>query len=363
MIRLFSPFVPKDVYEEVKKTLSSTHLTQGSKVEEFERNFKELFDIEYPVSVNSGTSALELAYELIGIKPGDEVITTPLTCTATNIPLLRLGAKIVWADIEEDTLCIDPTDVFRKVTERTKAIVQVHLGGVMSMVTHLSSSTGDKLNQYIPIVSDACQALGIFTGDYTCCSFQAIKHITTGDGGMLVVSNNVDYKKAKLMRWFGIDRERPIVDDWKSYKTRMMSFDIEVLGTKRHMNDIDATMGIVGLTYYNYVLHYRKNLFNIYREKLRNIKGIKLIDGGLNTYWLVTVLVERRDDFAKLLYEHGIETNIVQVRNDQYSIFGGKKANLPIMDKIEGKYISIPIGTHVTVDNAEYICKTIRGGW
>jgi dTDP-4-amino-4,6-dideoxygalactose transaminase len=141
-----------------------------------------------------------------------------------------------------------------------------------------------------------------------------------------------------------------------------MSFDIEVLGTKRHMNDINATMGIVGLTYYNYVLYYRKNLFNIYREKLRNISGIKLIDGGVNTYWLATVLVERRDDFAKLLYEHGIETNIVQVRNDSYKIFGGK-VSLPVLDKIEDKYISLPIGTHVTEEGVNYICSIIAKGW
>ena len=106
----------------------------------------------------------------------------------------------------------------------------------------------------IPIISDACQALGIFTGDYTCCSFQAIKHITTGDGGMLVVNNEKDYRDAKLLRWFGIDREKKIANNWKAYQNRAMTFNIELPGTKRHMTDIAASMGIVGLTLYNKII-------------------------------------------------------------------------------------------------------------
>lgn len=363
MIKLFSPFVPKEVFHEVEKILYSDCLTQGKKVEEFERNFKELFDIQYPVSVNSGTSALELAYELIDLKPGDEVISTPLTCSATNIPLLRRGVKIVWADIEEDTLCIDPSDVLQKITDKTKAIVQVHLGGVRVNDLHEYAEWFENYEGDIPVISDACQALGIFTGDYTCCSFQAIKHITTGDGGMLVVNNKEEYKKAKLLRWFGVDRDRPISEGWQSYRERMMSFDIELLGTKRHMNDISATMGLIGLSYYNYAIYHRKTLFNIYKERLKNIERIKLIDGKDNTYWLATVLVDNRDEFAKTLYNAGIETNIVQVRNDIYKVFGGKRNNLLTMNRLEDKYISIPIGTHISEENVNYICDIIQKGW
>ena len=132
MIDLFRPHISKEMRVVAYDALGEKCVTQGPKVDEFERKFCKKFGLDNAVSVNSGTSALELAYELLGIGPGDEVITTPLTCTATNIPLLRAGAKIVWADILDDTLCIDPEDVARKVTDKTKAIVQVHLGGVQA---------------------------------------------------------------------------------------------------------------------------------------------------------------------------------------------------------------------------------------
>jgi dTDP-4-amino-4,6-dideoxygalactose transaminase len=266
---------------------------------------------------------------------------------------LHRGVKIVWADILEDTLCIDPIDVRSKLTEKTKAVVQVHLGGVQANAGIV----------HVPIVSDACQALGIFTGDYTCCSFQAIKHVTTGDGGMIVLSNEEEYKKAKLIRWFGIDRERIIPNEWQSYRTRMMSFDIELVGEKKQMNDVAAGMGIVGLTYYTKVLEYRKKLFNLYKRLLKGVDGIKIIDGKVNTYWLFTVLVERRDDFAKMLFDAGVESNLVQVRNDKYKIFGGKQADLPVLASIEDKYLSLPLGMHVTEEDVRYIVGQIRKGW
>ena len=353
MINLLIPYVPDEVINEVSDTLRSRWIAQGPKVAAFEKEFARLFKVNYPISVNSGTSALEIAYDLVGLKEGDEVITTPLTCSATNIPLLHRKVKIVWADILEDTLCINPIDVRSKLTSKTKAVIQVHLGGIKADVGKL----------HIPVISDAAQAFGVFNGDYTCCSFQAIKHFTTGDGGMVVVNSVNDYKKAKLMRWYGIDRERVIPQDWTSYKTRMMSFDIEVLGYKKQMNDIAACMGIVGLKHYIEVLEYRKKLFNLYKKLLRGIDGLKIIDGKVNVNWLFTVLVERRDDFARMLFNADVETNVVQVRNDKYAIFGGKQADLPNLSKIENKYISLPIGMHVKETDVEYICDKIRKGW
>lgn len=356
MIKLFQPYIPKDVIKDLENTFQSGCLTQGPKVEDFEKEFSKLFNVKYAVSLNSGTSALETAYDLIGLKEGDEIITSPLTCSATNIPLLARKVKIVWADINENTLCIDPIDIASKITEKTKAIIQVHLGGIQAKL-------GNIKRELIPVISDACQALGIFTGDYTACSFQAIKHIQTGDGGMLIVNNEEDYKKAKLMRWFGIDRERQISDDWTAYKQRMMSFDIEMLGYKRHMNDIAAAMGLAGLREYYNILEHKKKIFNIYKEAFKNLDGIKLINGEVNVYWLATLLVERRDDFARKLFEAGIETNLVQIRNDIYKIFGGKRADLSVLNSIEDKYISIPIGMHVSEEDAEYISSVIQSGW
>lgn len=364
MINLFSPYVPKDVREAVYDILGEKNITQGPKVDEFERKFAKGFGLTNATSVNSGTAALELAYELAGLKPGDEVITTPLTCTATNLPLLKLGVKIVWADVLRNTLCIDPIDVRAKITERTRAVVQVHLGGVKADVGMIHTSDGD-VPVPVPVISDAAQALGIFNGDFTCCSFQAIKHLTTVDGGMLVCGSEEDAHKAKLLRWFGIDRNKKMPNNPMNYKERKMTYDIEILGSKKHMNDVNAVMGLVGLDHYDVAMDHRYKLFNLYRRLLHNVGGIRLIarEGQGNVMWLATVLVEKRDDFAKMLFEADIDCHIVQARNDLYKIFGGKRADLPVMNEIENSYLSIPIGMHVSEEDVHYICDTIKGGW
>lgn len=361
MIDLFRPYVPREAREAVDEVLRSRFIGQGPKVDLFEREFEKKFGLVFKsaVSVNSGTAALETAYDLIGLKPGDEVISTPLTCTATNIPLLRRGVKIVWADILPETLCIDPLDVHAKLTKKTKAIVQVHLGGIRADVGHF----------HVPVVSDAAQALGIFNGDFTCCSFQAIKQISTGDGGMLVChsqsrNNERDRNNAKLLRWFGIDREKKVRNNWQAYTQRAMTFDIQIPGHKRQMTDIAAAMGIAGLAKYDYVIETRRRQFGIYKERLTGASGVlHVVDGPDNTCWLATILVERRDDFARAMFEADIDTNLVQLRNDIFKIFGGKRADLPVMAEVEDKYISIPLGPHLSDDDINYVCDKILEGW
>jgi len=354
-ITLFAPFVPLGVPEAVHQVLASGQLAQGPMVHRFEQAFKETFTLPYAVAVNSGTSALETAYDILELGPGDEVITSPLTCTATNLPLLRRDCRLVWADVLPETLCLDPNDAQRKLTSRTKAIVQVHLGGIRA------EASGTDFDG-VPIVSDAAQALGIFQGDFTCCSFQAIKHLTTGDGGMLVPMTLVDEHQAKLLRWFGIDRERHVDSSWESYKTRMMTCEPRVLGGKRHMNDVTAAMGLAALPSYAAMMAHRHTLFEQYREGLDGVDGITLLDSPINAKWLCTVLVERRDAFAKMLYAASVEVNVVQIRNDRYPIFGGL-ADLPQLASVEDRYVCLPLGMHVVADDVAYILDCIRGGW
>ena len=354
MIDLFYPYLPPTAVERVSEVLRSRFIGQGPRVDQFEKEFEKLFNIKHAVSLNSGTSALETAYDLLELKEGDEVISTPLTCTATNLPLLARRCKIIWADIREDNLCLDASSVKSKLSSKTKAIVNVHLGGIENDLGEVP----------VPIVADCCQALGVFNGSYNCFSFQAIKHISTGDGGMLTCPTVQSYRQAKLMRWFGIDREKKIKNNWQAYTERKMTFDIEILGYKRQMTDIDAALGIVGLRHYHEVLDHRTNLYKKYLEGLAGIDGIKIVGvGHRSIHWLMTVLVKRRDEFAKMMFEAGVDTNIVQVRNDLYKIFGGRREELPCLNRVEGEYISLPIGMNVTEEDVGYICDAIKSGW
>jgi dTDP-4-amino-4,6-dideoxygalactose transaminase len=364
---MFYPFVTNGQRDAVQKTLCSRFVGQGPQVDEFEAKFCQKFGIPFALAVNSGSAALETACDLLDLKPGDKVITTPLTCTATNLPLIRRGVKLLWADINPETLNISNESVkgLVELNPDVAAIMNVHLGGIESNLEVFA-----KLEDHgamiipVPVIDDASQAVGIYRGeaDFTTYSFQAIKHFTTGDGGMIGMNHEPSYKQAKLLRWFGIDREKKKANDWQAFKEREMLFDIEVMGHKRHMNDIAASMGIKGLEAYDSILEKRKKIFDIYRKI--KAPGFKLIDPDVrNVYWLATALVENREDFVKKLHDYRIETNLVQIRNDIYKVFGGVRQNLPNMNELENKYVSIPLQNVMSLEDAEYIKDVIEEGW
>ena len=190
---LFYPYVPKKSLKILKKTLSTRWIGQGPMVDKFEKKFSDTFlNGKECVSTGSGTDALHLAYLLAGIKKNDEVITPVFTCTATNIPLLYIGAKIKFADVDLKTMNISIESLKKLVSKKTKAIVCVHYGGIpcdMGEIRKLAK----KYN--IKVIEDAAQGFGAeynnkkigTISDFTTFSFQAIKHITTGDGGMLCI--------------------------------------------------------------------------------------------------------------------------------------------------------------------------------
>ncbi len=352
MIYLFYPHVPNKLHSMLGDVLKTRWLGQGPLVDKFEVEIGKKFKLKHPLFVNSGSSALELAYTLLDLKEGDEVVSPVLTCTATNIPLLRRGVKIRWADVDPHTLVATNGTIRNAMTKKTKAVIGVSLGGIKCDLTGFK----------VPVVIDACQAIGHNNGDMIAYSFQAIKHFTTADGGLLNVNNKKDYKRAKLLRWFGIDREKKKRSGWQAYKKREMTFDIEEPGFKYQPTDIDATFGLAGLEEYDWILKYRKSIFDHYKRELDGYKGIEVIDGKDNVYWLCGLILHEmnRDMFAKRLKDKGIETNMVQLRNDIFTIFGGKRQDLPNLASIEDKYIYIPIHTRITHKDVEYIVDTIK---
>ena len=356
---MFYPFITEGQKKAVAKTLNTRWVGQGPQCDEFETKFSAKFNIPYSVSVNSGSAALETACDLLELKSGDKVIVTPLTCTATNLPLVRRGCELLWADIDPETLCMSQESVDKLLVEfpDVKAIFNVHLGGIESNIKVPS--------EVAFTVDDACQAIGIYREDatFTCYSFQAIKSLTTGDGGMFCCKTEKGQKNSKLLRWFGIDREKKREANWKPYMGREMTFDIELIGHKRQMNDIAASMGIEGLKAYDSILKKRKAIFKVYQSI--KCEGFKLIDpkNVRNVYWTAAAIVDNRDAFAEKLSQAGIETNLVQVRNDCYKVFGGKRQDLPVMNELESKYIYIPLNSHMSLEDAKYIKQIIEEGW
>ncbi len=364
-IVLFHPHIPKNAIEEVTKVLQSRWIGQGPRVAQFEKEFTERFGGSgASLAVGSGTDALHLAYILAGLKEGDEVITPVFTCTATSIPFLYMGVKIRFADVDPETLNINVAHVRELINEKTKAIVCVHYGGLPCDMDELHAIA----HEYnIPVIEDAAHALGAtYKGkkigelsDFTMFSFQAIKHMTTGDGGMLVIKDQSVMPKAERIRWFGIDRSNKQKGTWEN--------DIWEVGYKYQMTDIGAALGLTALQEFDEVLSHRQNLFQEYKKGLQGAQGIKLI-GARHTdrthaAWLCTAIVERRVDFMFKLRENKIESGQVHYRNDRYSVLGGRRDDLPCMDAVEENYIVLPLHTKMTVADVQYICNVIKSGW
>lgn len=364
-IVLFYPNIPANAIDEVSKVLQSRWIGQGPKVAQFEKEFEEKFCVtNTALAVGSGTDGLHLGYILAGIEPGDEVIVPVFTCTATNIPLLYMGAKIIFADVDPETLNIDVNHVRQLVNERTKAIICVHYAGLPCDMDELMAIARE---HNIPLIDDSAHALGAtYKGqkigemtDFSMFSFQAIKHITTGDGGMLTIKNKDLVEKAKRIRWFGIDRSAKQMGHWEN--------DIFEVGYKYQMNDISAALGIAALAEFDNTLKYRQSLFAEYTKQLAGIAGLHIIGTGVtdreHAAWLCTVIVENRTDFMKKLRDNKIESSQVHYRNDRYTVFGGRRSDLPNMDSVEEKYLVLPLHHKMTLQDVAYIAQVAKSGW
>jgi len=362
-ITLFYPHYPKNYLEALKKIFQTRWIGQGPLVDKLEVIFEKKFTKNFPcIAVGSGTDALHLAYILADIKKDDEVICPVFTCTATNIPLLYLEAKIKFADIDPDTMNINTEHVKKLITKKTKAIVFVNYGGLPCNLEELNIIA--KKNK-IKLIQDAAHSLGATYknkkitsfADFTIFSFQAIKQITCGDGGMLVLKNKKLLDKAKRIRWFGIDRKAKQGGTWKN--------DIKEVGYKYQMTDIGASLLIESIKEFKNIFSLRSKIFNTYKNILKKNKNVKIVNDNSQSKhacWLFTIIIKKKDYLQKKLRNFGIETNQVHFRNDKYSIFKNfaKGKKFKYMDLIENKYLVLPIHTKMMIKDAEKIGNIIN---
>jgi dTDP-4-amino-4,6-dideoxygalactose transaminase len=341
-ITVFKPFVSQKARDKVQEVLSGTQLAEGPVVKEFEQAFANKFGFKNVVAVNSGTTALELAYELAGIGKDDEVITPVLTCTATNLPILHRGAMPVFADITSD-LVIDPKDVIKKINSFTKAIVYVHFGGYAGGLKEIQE-IGKYYN--LPVIEDAAQSVGTTdiwgTSEFICISLQAIKTLTSGDGGFLIVKDDKLFEKAKRLRWFGYDREE---------KQRCGDTDLLEAGYKYHMNDISAAIGLGNLESIDEVLARREHIRELYRKS-----DLPL----LIRQWLVILVHQKVKEIETEFEKEGIHISGYHYRNDKYTVFGGRQKDLPNMDLLENNYTLLPFHQDLSDEDVETIIKIVK---
>ena len=361
MIPLFKVHTPDGVAEKVAEVWSSGFVTEGEYSDQFERMFGEYVQNPNTSLVNSCTSALSLTSRMCGINPGDEIISTPMTCMATNEPFFNDGAKIVWADIDPSTGNIDPESVKKLITSKTKAIVGVHWAGQpfdIDAINEIAAEAG------IKVVEDAAHALGAtYRGmpigthsDYVCFSFQAIKHITTADGGAICSKLKEDDERIKTLKWFGLNRK---------YKGSKWEQDITESGFKYHMNNTNAVVGILQMNHVHDIISAHKENYKFYNENISNnrVRKMRIDPKSESSCWIYTLLTEDRMDFQKYLAENGIASDPVHIRNDNYTVFKDFKkpdADLPGSLEFCSKHINIPVGWWLSNEDREHIVDVVN---
>jgi len=390
-IDLFKVFMAPTASEEVSKVLNSGYIGQGPKVEEFEKELRGFFNHDYVTTLNSGTAGLHLALHLlrrpnkndvvfdglgsselnwVGWEPGDEVLATPMTCTASNWPILANGLKIKWVDIDPTTLNMDLDDLARKITPKTKIIMLVHWGGYPNDLDKIKKIQQDAYNRFgfkPAVIEDGAHSFGSeykgkpigSHGNFAMYSLQAIKHITSIDGGLLLSPHRELHRRAKLIRWYGIDRD----GDRKDFRCEA---DVEEWGYKFHMNDVCATVGLENLKHFNEIVSKHKSNAKFYDDSLGNTSGVTLLKrekGHDSAFWIYSMLVENRDGFYKWMDECKISVSQVHERNDKHTCVKEYRTALPELDRTIGKIVSIPVGWWITSEQREYISDCIKKGW
>jgi dTDP-4-amino-4,6-dideoxygalactose transaminase len=361
MIPLFKVFVPNDIGQKIQEVFDSGVITEGRYSDEFELRLSDRFGT-FTSLTNSGTSALTLAYIASGVGPGTDVISTPMTCMATNEPIDTLGARIIWADIDPRTGNIDPSSVAKILTPNTKAIVGVHWSGMPFDVNGVYEVLKKVGRMDVKVIADAAHAMGARYGeahvgdecDHVCFSFQAIKHLTTVDGGAVTSKNKTDDVRIKKLRWFGLDRK---------YAGEKWSQDITESGYKFHMNNVNAAIGLAQLPYLyqNLVKHVDNGTF--YDREITNprVKPLQhLRNNSQSSYWIYTVLVDDREKFKKYMNDRFISCDIVHFRNDKYKVFEKYQRNLPGVDEFCAKMINIPVGWWLTDEERQHIVNSVN---
>ena len=367
-IPMFYPMITAEAISRATDVLCSRWVGEGDVVKEFEQALSERFGFRYPLALCNGTAALHLALVLAGVGPGDEVVTTPMTCTATNMPIIQQYAMPVFVDIQYETGNIDPSKIEAAITERTRAIMVVHWGGYPCDLAEVH----DVASRYaLPVIEDGAHALGAtYQGcpignisQYTMFSFQAIKQLTTVDGGLLTVANESDHTDGRIRRWFGIDRvNRTPSDVWPGY----YEWPQVALGFKYHMNNLCAAIGLGNLSAWDKIIDWRRWVVEQYRTELADVPGVTLFErkpDRVSGDWLFTMHVEDRANFHRMMAGQGIETSVCHIRNDLHPVFGHVRDDLPVLDRYVQTYISIPLHNNMTAADVAHVINAIKGGW
>ncbi|OEU41775.1 UDP-4-amino-4,6-dideoxy-N-acetyl-beta-L-altrosamine transaminase [Methanosarcina sp. Ant1] len=370
MISYGRQWIDEEDKEEVMKVLDSDWLTTGPKIREFESTLCKYVGCKYSVVLNSGTSALDVAVGALDFPERSEVITTPFTFAATSNSLLYNHLKPVFADIQKDTRNIDPEDIRRKITPKTKAISYVDYAGHpcgIKEITEVAEEHG------LYLIEDACHSLGAsYHGkkignfaDITVFSFHPVKPITTGEGGAVVTNDPELAERARLLSNHGIDKSA----DERYGPDAGWAYDMKMLGRNYRMTDIQAALGISQLKKLDMFIERRQEIAELYNELLKDCEFVEtpITKDGIKHGWhIYTVLLKNinRDKFFTHMRKSGIGVNVHYIPIYHFSYyrkhFSFDEKDFPVTEDVFRRIITLPIYPKMSDKDVDLVVKTIK---
>ncbi|MDP2928547.1 MAG: aminotransferase class I/II-fold pyridoxal phosphate-dependent enzyme [Candidatus Omnitrophota bacterium] len=368
------PSLGKEEEAEVIDTLRSGWLTRGPKTARLEDMFKDYIGCKHAICVSSCTAALHLSLLALGIKKGDEVITSPITWPATANVIVHTGATPVFADVDRETLNIDPSQIEKKITSKTKAIIPVHMAGQpceMDRIRRLASK------YKLRIIEDAAHAIGASykskkigtISDFACFSFYPIKNMTTIEGGLVVTDNPEWAEKIRVYSLHGVSN-----DAWKRYDSSFKStFEVVYPGFKYNMSDVQASLGLHQLPKLDSFIKERRLMAQQYNEAFREVKEISVPNqlqnaGSAHHLYIIILDIDRlkisRDEFMNALKRENIGVGLhfksLHVQRYYKNTFKLKDSNLPNALYLSERILSLPMYPKMTQYDVDTVIKAVK---
>ena len=364
MINAAKPLLGKEELDAVEEVFKTGWLGMGDRVFKFQTELKNMFGRKHAVCVNTGTSAIHLALDSIGIKEGDEVIVPSLTFIGSIQPILACGAKPVFCDVEIHDLNMSVEHLKSLITKKTKAILPVHYGGApcgMDEILDIAKKAGAH------VVEDAAHAFGSkykgklvgSFGDLCCFSFDPIKNLTCGEGGVILTDDDKIADIVIKKRILGIDK-----DTWNRYQhKRSWHYEVQLKGYRYHMSNINAAIGLVQLKKFDKFTKRRQDIAKFYDKELVGIKEVRLLrhDYDEMVPFNYTILADRRDELMVWLEEKGVGAIINYIPNHDQPLFGGAKLDLPNTEKAYKDMLSIPMHAGLSDEDIQTVVGAIKG--
>jgi dTDP-4-amino-4,6-dideoxygalactose transaminase len=353
----------------VVEVIKSRWISTGPKCIEFEQRFAEMLNVDHAISLSNCTVSLHLALKLVGIEPGDEVICPSLTFVATVNAIRYVDANPVFADVKSyDDLTIDPEDILRKITTRTKAVIVMHYGGFACDMDRIINIAG---NHNLLVIEDACHGplseykgkkLGTI-GDIGCFSFFSNKNISTGEGGMLVTNKQEYADRAKLLRSHGMTSI-----SYERAKGHSTSYDVIELGYNYRMDDIRASIGLVQLDKIKEDLQKRIEIRQLYLKHLSSIPGIIIPfknNKEFSSNYIFPILLknsnnEKRELVRRKLGDAGIQTSIHYPAVHKFSIYKDFYRALPVTEYLTDNLVTLPMYSKLTPGQVLFISENLK---